>query len=747
MATTDPNTWLLRFSSVEYNTANGEGRPWGDGTFMAAREGQPNAKPWDENCTVTPLIGGYEAMASMREDLENAIAFASKQTTPAGQRGHVYIADWRFNPLRDLSENNQWGKHGWNWQDTAKLDQTALGLVLRLMQAGVLVRILLWMPVRASTAADFMAHIMDHYYVAHVVEAECQRLNADGLGVVALDIRVASPLSASHHQKMMVIRVGDINVAYCGGVDLAFTRRDALRASTDYKIERPQFLGGDWQSNILIPVAFDEGDKTHRWPRQTGVHYEALSEVSRPPASPNDLLKVEVYGDINQIWHDQHLRLEGQIVKTLEQQYCERWKDTAVGPWLFDLNHPANWRDSQVIFSSNTAFNSVGGELVSVYSIVPLPDPTDVPAAAQTNPLNLASYPATAQMWRTIPLRSRLSKPFLRGEFTVMAGIAKACKAATQQIWIFDQYFFSQPLGRLLNSQVKNNPNLCVIVILPPYADANFLAEHHARKLALNELTKGMARENDVFGIKHLNGSFEGRIGVYNLRVPDQDPTKVKGIYCHAKVQMYDRTLLVCGSANLNRRSFTCDSEIACAILSLQLVDGHQQRLWNVLFPNKPWPGSIDFSDQNTHWGLDFFAEFQNAVDADRSFLAPDVWWNVTTTFQLGQRSNGFPYVQVTTAPPPLFGGSIVREQDYTEDYEDQARKFAGMPRLQDIVMTGQHDSKSLPTELLLDPSSLSNSYEHQVDEGGKWRDCRLDDIVAWIEKPDATGHWPKRKG
>jgi hypothetical protein len=47
----DPNKWFLNF------LPDGEGRPWGDDTYMAKRMG--NSKPWDENCQVIPLIGGY----------------------------------------------------------------------------------------------------------------------------------------------------------------------------------------------------------------------------------------------------------------------------------------------------------------------------------------------------------------------------------------------------------------------------------------------------------------------------------------------------------------------------------------------------------------------------------------------------------------------------------------------------------------------------------------------------------------
>jgi hypothetical protein len=43
MARPDPADWLLQFSSKEYGwtglLANGDGRPWGDDTALAKREG------------------------------------------------------------------------------------------------------------------------------------------------------------------------------------------------------------------------------------------------------------------------------------------------------------------------------------------------------------------------------------------------------------------------------------------------------------------------------------------------------------------------------------------------------------------------------------------------------------------------------------------------------------------------------------------------------------------------------------
>ena len=109
----------------------------------------------------------------------------------------------------------------------AALDQTAIGLVRRLMQAGILVRLLLWYPPHAEAATGLGPHIADHFYAAQVVAAENKPLMAaqapaDGqqIGVVALDMRTAdghlSPTLGSHHQKSVVIRGVATSVASSG---------------------------------------------------------------------------------------------------------------------------------------------------------------------------------------------------------------------------------------------------------------------------------------------------------------------------------------------------------------------------------------------------------------------------------------------------------------------------------------------------------------------------------------------------
>lgn len=736
----DPNKWFLKFSP------DGEGRPWGDGTYMAKRMG--NYKPWDENCKVIPLIGGYEAMSAMRESLEAAIAQAKQ-----GKKGYVYIADWRLNPLRDLSEDNPWiiQNRPWNESDSAKKDQTALGFILRLMQAGINVRILLWLPIKASIIAGLGPHMSDHIYISEVVSKECERLSKDDpsakdRGIVALDMRVASPITSTHHQKMMVIRVGDVNVAYCGGVDLAFTRRDAPEASHPYiynpnatlddllvlmQSSPPQFLGGDWQSGKNVPQVFDAQDKTHRWPKSPDTIYDTLRDVSTPSHQEPDLPK-EVYGDDYQIWHDQHLQLRGPIIKTLEEQFCERWQDAG------NVYESGFWgslhiKNNQVIFSSKTAIKDS--------DIKRLDEPKEV------DPIPGGS--SLVQMWRTIPLRmERKRPPFIRGEFTIMAGIANACQAAEELIWIFDQFFFSRPLARLLNHKIKNDKKkkLCVILVLPPYADDHPHEEHHARKLALNDLTAGLTLGS---------GKFE-RVGVYDLWHPSRIPG---GIYCHAKAQMYDRSLLVCGSANMNRRSFTCDTELDCAVLDEDLVLKHYRRLWRVLFPDTAWPSQIDFDDLNGGWGLQFFDAFENAVKTQSSYLIPDPWWNADkqirpviidgkTKAAVDIRPPRLPADPAEARKNPSNWTGVAREQDYEDDYLEEARGTLNNPQLEkeDIWSFGKNDVEKTE-DSLFEPSSLNTKIESEICPksssvfGDPEVPGRLDEIVFLIEN---CGHGDK---
>jgi phosphatidylserine/phosphatidylglycerophosphate/cardiolipin synthase-like enzyme len=590
-----PTDLLLSFTSDDFGSPLGDGRPWGDGTEMAGRANPSHPRPpWDAGCTVSSYVGGHAAMEDYRETLDTVIKAAEASSTPAfvngaWQRGHVYIVDWRFNCLRDLSTNtNPWPRP----PGVAAEDATAIGLVRRLMQAGVQVRLLLWYPTYAATfsfTAAIGAHVEDHRYAAALVEAENRRLmdtvfsvpaGSDPLGVVALDMRTAEGSSTgSLHQKMMLVRTPTIDVAFAGGVDLAYTRRDAPLAY------------GDWQSGNNMPPAGPN------WPHPVDpLRYATVATATPVPSTPqgSDLPIADrdgrpLFGP-RQSWHDQHLRLTGPIVATLEHQFGERWRDTANYYSIQDSD--THVRAQQVIFSAAEA-------LVAGNPVTTRPLPLVAPAAQTGN--------STVQMWRTIPWRdSRTGPPFTRAEFTVLAGISHAVNQARQLIWIFDQYFWSRSLATQLHRQLRANPGLRLIIVLPPHADdpSNAAKQHQARFDALSLVMNASGT------------SVANQVGVYsmwNSHPPAPELQPGRGMYVHAKVQMYDGNLLVCGSANLNRRSLLCDAELALAVADPTVVAAHQRKLWELLFPggSRPWPAP-DFSQPGS--GALFFDAFAQAV-------------------------------------------------------------------------------------------------------------------------------------
>jgi phosphatidylserine/phosphatidylglycerophosphate/cardiolipin synthase-like enzyme len=687
---------------------------------MAARAMDSSAPPWDEGCKVTTLIGGYAAMSEMRDALEALISAAKASSNPPGGRGHVYIADWRFNCQRDLSSKNSWKTDTWTGNTSSAIDQTAIGFVLRLMQSGVAVRILVWLPTFIQKiAANLTPHLLDHAYLWQVVKKENDRLAAlynpaVPLGIVGLDKRTASGAVASaHHQKMLIIRSPTINVAFCGGVDLAFTRRDAPADPDNFSAE--SVLNGDWQSGTRIP-SLNVISRGIIWPPDATDYSSAASVKPWDPTNQQgpDLPTTTdsedvchalggewngtctykgtdgnpgpfktVYGDFNQYWHDQHLKLEGPIVSTLEWQFAERWidsprMDSPVIQALQAANDPLklteNLRLGSVCFSTDTAFTMAGLVLTVDSKVIPLETPVDIAESVG---------PSVIQMWRTIPMRDRTTDLFQDGEFTIMAGISNAISKAKELIWIFDQFFWSEPAARLLNYQLRNTPTLCVLIILPPHADSQFPDEHRARQLALAELNQG------------LSAADRARVAVYNMWHPlSSNPANGRGIYVHAKAHTYDGALLVCGSANMNRRSLTCDSELACAIVDSDIVAGHQQKLWNMLFANvagASWP-ALDLNQSGN--GSQFLAKFADAAKSGDAYVVPDPWNDDNPLNPLPKPvalPNGVPRPVAFLGPKyeiiyglTLDPGSLVPEVE--KDIMDPVTSIPRPARLDDVV-------------------------------------------------------------
>ncbi|MDM7853881.1 phospholipase D-like domain-containing protein [Cellulomonas alba] len=595
--------WFLSYSDpTGAGPADLVGLPWGSGTEYARRVTTGAAQPFDAGCQVEPILGGFWAMSAIRDSLVACLTAARTAKKPPGQNGLVYIAGWRLNPLRDLSVQNSWRTSSW-WDASGrapvqadKSDETVLGLLLKLIDAGVLVRVMVWMPTWAADKAD-PAHSRDHVFLARAVDvangiAKRRLGTTRDIGVVCLDARVADQVMvvATHHQKMCVIRTADDAVppvAYVGGVDLAFTRRDAPKDPATATQPPTGWYDGDWESGTSVGP---ENGQTpagiprlqDAWPFGDGSldheYVTAVGALVRPTEKKESDLDVPVYGESAQKWHDQHLRLHGPVVSTVQQQFCERWVDDG---WVGEVSRsPAPCQQAieqgQAVFSTKAAYSAKDDVRMGGNVIVPL-DPVDPvgPVAGATSKV---------QLWRTIPARPRGgSGLFVHGEYTVLAGYARAMAAAQKLVFITDQYFWSIPTARLLNDHVTRNGDLGVVIVLPPHADGSnawYLslanAQHKARANAFEALADGLT-DDQLRQIVVLN-AWDSAVG------------QNRGVYVHAKSHVYDGQLLVCGSANINRRSLTGDSEIALAVSDPAVATQHLRNVVGLLTGGAAWP-------------------------------------------------------------------------------------------------------------------------------------------------------------
>ena len=84
-----------------------------------------------------------------------------------------------------------------------------------------------------------------------------------------------------------------------------------------------------------------------------------------------------------------------------------------------------------------------------------------------------------------------------------------------------------------------------------------------------------VAEASEIIGRQHvletLYAAGGDRVAVYDLENPAGTP-----IYVHAKVCVVDDIWLEVGSDNLNRRSWTHDSELSCAMLDTELDDARR---------------------------------------------------------------------------------------------------------------------------------------------------------------------------
>ena len=259
-------------------------------------------------------------------------------------------------------------------------------------------------------------------------------------------------------------------------------------------------------------------------------------------------------------WHDAALELRGPVVADVLAVFAERWND----PHPLDRHTPYRM-------------------LLQRLARMPR-HPKPLPAAAPPPP---PAGPHAVQLLRTYG-RKHPPFPFAPdGERSIARAYAKAFSLARSLIYIEDQYLWSREVAAGIASALERNPGLQVIIVVPRYPDSDGRLGGPPRRL-------GQLR-----AITMLRRAAPDRVGVFDLENSDGTP-----IYVHAKICIIDDTWFTCGSDNFNRRSWTTDSELTCAVVD---TSGSGSRAEEANQPAAPGPLARDLRIQlwAEHLGLD----------------------------------------------------------------------------------------------------------------------------------------------
>jgi phosphatidylserine/phosphatidylglycerophosphate/cardiolipin synthase-like enzyme len=240
---------------------------------------------------------------------------------------------------------------------------------------------------------------------------------------------------------------------------------------------------------------------------------------------PQPFAMAEEYGDTPP-WHDVMAAISGPAVHDVETVFRERWEDpTAL------TRHPVYWTQDKVLRLDMTPD--------------PLPEQWPPPPSPED-----ATH--TVQLLRTYPnLRHGRDYPFARGgERSVARGYSKALLRARDLVYLEDQYVWGKEVGEVFTETLRRHQDLHVVAVVPLFTDQSGFMARVPQKL-------GRAR-----AMREMLEAAPGRVAVYGIENHESTP-----VYVHAKVCVIDDTWASIGSDNFNRRSWTHDSELSCAVV------------------------------------------------------------------------------------------------------------------------------------------------------------------------------------
>lgn len=289
-------------------------------------------------------------------------------------------------------------------------------------------------------------------------------------------------------------------------------------------------LGGSHHQKLVVirhagapdkDVAFIGGIDLCHSRRDGGGHAGDVQRQTMPP----------VYGPTPP-WHDAQLAVHGPAVGDLEFCFRERWGDP-----------------SRLSRDPMGILHDLLRHTRRKASALP-PMPADPPPCGTQSVQVLRTY-----------ARRHGGYPFApNGERSIARAFKKAVTRARRLVYIEDQFLWSADVAHVIAAAMVAAPSLHLVVVLPRFFD-------QASTLTL--VPNQVGRE---WAVKVLLDAAPDRVFIYDIENADSVP-----VYVHAKVSVIDDVWASVGSDNFNRRSWSHDSEISCAVIDVEL-DGREPR-------------------------------------------------------------------------------------------------------------------------------------------------------------------------
>jgi len=253
-------------------------------------------------------------------------------------------------------------------------------------------------------------------------------------------------------------------------------------------------------------------------------------------------------------WHDAMLEVYGPAVGDVLRTFVERWDDS----------HPLDRRTPyRMVVQRKERMPRHPSKLPETF-----PDP---PRAGQHSVQVLRTYGHKHPPFPFAP----------KGEYSVARAYRKAFERARRLIYFEDQYLWSSVVAEGICQALEQAPELRVIAVVPRYPDAD------------GRVSGPPARFGQLQAMELFREVAPDRVGIYDLENEEGTP-----IYVHAKVCVVDDEWFTCGSDNFNRRSWTNDSELTCAVVGEGLARSVRAKLWTEHLGREPLLDPVEGFEQ-----------------------------------------------------------------------------------------------------------------------------------------------------